>query len=126
MQNKKESPNPAIMFVTQAVVEEMIKEALKPYEKLIAKKASSIHKVEEFNGEVIPEQRESSIFTNYTFDDKVFSARNAAKILNPKLVVDGRHSAENIRAICGFEITDELMDAIYDGFKHEDIEYYRG
>ena len=112
------------VYPTKADVQEMIDEALKPYEKLLVKKAPSIHKVEEFNGDSIPEQEESSMFKGYTFADKVFSARNAAKILNPRLIVDGRHSAENIKALCGFEISDELMDAIYDGFEHENIEFY--
>lgn len=46
--------------------------------------------------------------------DKIQSAKNAAAILPPNLIVDGRHSKENIGAICGFIVDDDMWDMIYE------------
>lgn len=55
--------------------------------------------------------------------DKIQSAKNAAAILPPNLIVDGRHSKENIGAICGFIVDDDMWDMIYDDLKvNEDQE----
>ena len=51
--------------------------------------------------------------------DKIQSAKNATAILPPNLIVDGRHSKENIGAICGFIVDDDMLDMIYE---HEDQE----
>ena len=51
--------------------------------------------------------------------DKIQSAKNATAILPPNLIVDGRHSKENIGAICGFIVDDDMWDMIYE---HEDQE----
>jgi hypothetical protein len=79
--------------------------------------ARSIHKVEEFNGEQVPEQEESSMSMGY--QDKLQSLKNAIKILPPNLIVNGRHTAKNAGAICGFIVTDEMMDDVYSAFSHE-------
>jgi len=78
----------------------------------------SIQRVEKFNDEEVPEQRESSAI-KMTDSDKIMSAKNAVKILPPNMIVDGRHSKENIGAICGFVVTDEMMEEIYFDFKHD-------
>ena len=46
--------------------------------------------------------------------DKIQSAKNATAILPPNLIVDGRHSKENIGAICGFIVDDDMWDMIYE------------
>ena len=46
--------------------------------------------------------------------DKIQSAKNATAILPPNLVVDGRHTKENIGAICGFIVDDDMWDMIYE------------
>ena len=51
--------------------------------------------------------------------DKIQSAKNAAAILPPNLIVEGRHTKENIGAICGFIVDDDMWDMIYE---HEDQE----
>lgn len=46
--------------------------------------------------------------------DKIQSAKNASAILPPNLIVEGRHSKENIGAICGFIVDDDMWDMIYE------------
>lgn len=46
--------------------------------------------------------------------DKIQSAKNAAAILPPNLIVEGRHTKENIGAICGFIVDDDMWDMIYE------------
>ena len=46
--------------------------------------------------------------------DKIQSAKNATAILPPNLIVDGRHSKENIGAICGFIVDNDMWDMIYE------------
>jgi len=81
-------------------------------------KGSSINKVESFNGESELEPREEAGF-RLTAADKIVSAKNAAKILPPNLIVEGRHTKENISAICGFQVDDDMMDEIYLDLVHE-------
>jgi hypothetical protein len=114
-------PNPLENIVDTLKVEiELLKERLDEFEiKLNAKKPAtkSIHKVEQFNNEVIPDIRpESNIRMGY--DDMVNSMINACKILPPNLISEGRHTQENIQAICGFMVTDEMMDEAYSRFSH--------
>ena len=70
----------------------------------------SINKVETFNGEKEVEQR-----SNMRMDSrhKILSARNAVKILPPNMVVDGRHLAKNVSAICGFIVSEKMLDEVY-------------
>lgn len=46
--------------------------------------------------------------------DKIQSAKNATAILPPNLIVEGRHTKENIGAICGFIVDDDMWDMIYE------------
>lgn len=59
----------------------------------------------------------SNMRMNYEF--KLISMTNAIKILPPNLIKNGRHSRENVQAICGFMVDEEMMDAVYKDFKHE-------
>lgn len=71
----------------------------------------SIHKVESFNEESVPAPGDGLKMTR---NDKIISMVNAIKILNPKLIgSDGRHSAQNIGAICGFKVDHTMMDDAY-------------
>jgi hypothetical protein len=86
----------------------------------MVKKSSgpSINKVETFNGEV-----ETPIegYNGFRMGeaDKIQSMRNAIAILPPNMVdkETKRHRGENIQAICGFKVTDEMLDAAYEGLK---------
>jgi len=74
---------------------------------------SGINKIETYNGELEPEaKKETSLKMNY--DDKLVSLKNATMILPPNLKVDGRHTARNCSAICGFEVTEEMLDEVYE------------
>jgi hypothetical protein len=123
MKTKQNSLEDPIIYPTKDEVQEMIDMSFEPFKHFIErKKAASIHKVEEFNDETIPEQREkvSNIFDKYTYEDRIFSARNAAKILPPNLLVDGRHTPENISALCGFNVVN-MMDDIYADLVHDEV-----
>jgi hypothetical protein len=80
------------------------------------KKSVSINKVESFNGEVEPIKEEN---LKMQYNDKIQSMRNAIKILPPNLIENGRHSARNIGAICGFIVHDDMVDEVYETFTHE-------
>lgn len=76
------------------------------------KNLSTINKVEEFNGEEpTPIDGYSNIKMGH--EDKIRSMVNAINILPPNLKVDGRHLQGNIQAICGFMVTDEMLDEAY-------------
>lgn len=45
---------------------------------------------------------------------RIISIKNAIAILPPNLVIDGRHTKENISAVVGFKITDEQWNKAYD------------
>ena len=75
-----------------------------------ATEGKSINKVETFNGEEEPKQRSNMSMGS---KDKLLSAQNAVKILPPNLIVDGRHIAKNVSAICGFIVSEEMLDEVY-------------
>lgn len=80
---------------------------------------SSINKIETFNGDVETTPYEERAMA-MKFDDKIQSMRNAIAILPPNMVKEGRHDKANVQAICGFIVTDEMMDMAYEGIIHED------
>jgi len=82
--------------------------------------APSINKLETFNGEVENNDDQYSGM-RMNDDDKIVSMTNAVKILPPNMIKNGRHAAENVRAICGFAVTEEMLDKVYANFKHEDF-----
>lgn len=88
-------------------------------ELLVKRKSVSLQKVEGFNGEEIPQQEESRM--KMTHEEKLVSMTNAAKILPPNMIVDGRHSRENVQALVGFLVSEEMMDEVYSKFKHEEF-----
>lgn len=49
---------------------------------------------------------------------KIISMKNAIKILPPNMIIEGRHRKENVQAICGFMVTDKMMDEAYEGYTH--------
>lgn len=102
------------------VLENRIIELEEVITKLTTKtKTVSIQKVETYNGEEIPSMDEYQFGLKMNDQDKIISAINAAKILPPNLIVDGRHTAENIGAICGFIVDEEMLDEVYKQVKHE-------
>lgn len=84
-----------------------------------APKAKSINKVEIFNNE------EASTVESYNgmamlAEDKINSMRNAIKILPPNMIVKGRHVQENIEAICGFKVDEDMINTAYKGIVHDE------
>lgn len=92
-------------------VETLEKKLDKPEGKLI-------NKVEKFNDEV-PSTIESYNGMKMDVSDKIISMQNAIKILPPNMVVNGRHLKENVEAIVGFKVSDEMMDAAYEGIEYD-------
>jgi hypothetical protein len=86
---------------------------------MAAKKSLSpcIQKTEEFNQEAPVYREETSM--KMTSEEKIQSMRNAIKILPPNYVVNGRHSKQNVQALVGFMVTDEMMDEAYQTITHE-------
>lgn len=80
---------------------------------------AGINKVEEFNDEVVPPIEEKKGMQMYE-EDKLQSMTNAIRILPPNMRKDGRHLKENIQAICGFMVTPEMLDRVYENFVHEE------
>lgn len=120
--DKKQSPI-ALLYGRVAKLEEIVEglqvivaelQAAKP----VPRVRSSINKTEEFNGEVEPEVRDSGM-GHMGYEDRIQSCINAAKILPPNKIKNGRHSPEDIRALVGFPVSDEMMDDIYAKFSHE-------
>jgi hypothetical protein len=79
-----------------------------------------LQKVEQFNGEEVPERIDKPTgMTVWEDEDKVNSIVNTIKILPPNMIRDGRHTIENIQAINVFRVTPELIDAAYNIFQHD-------
>lgn len=76
-----------------------------------APKGTSIHKVE--LGEVSTPVEEYSGMMRMDYSDKLISMRNAIAILPPNLMVDEKHTPENIGAICGFIVTEDMYADLY-------------
>jgi hypothetical protein len=77
-----------------------------------------INKVEKWNDEV-PSTIESYNGMKMEDSDRIQSMVNAIKILPPNMIKNGRHLKENVEAICGFKVLDEMMDAAYEGIVHD-------
>lgn len=76
----------------------------------------SIHKIEIFTGEQ-PPTAESYNGMKMGMSDRIISMQNAIKILPPNMVVEGRQLKQNVEAIVGFKVSDEMMDEAYEGLK---------
>lgn len=95
---------------------EILKERITELETKVVKKPTplkSINKVEDFNGESETKPYDDNKLRLNALD-KLTSAKNAIKILPPNLMVEGRHTKENIGAICGFIVTEEMMELLYE------------
>ena len=64
--------------------------------------------------ERLEEMHESRNRLSMNDEDKMQSIRNAIMILPPNMIVDGRHTIENISAVCGFKVTQEQWDSAYE------------
>ena len=84
--------------------------------KVFATAPKSIQHVETFNNETIPELVDNM---RMNVDDKIQSMINAIRILPPNLMVDGKHTAGNIGAICGFIVDDDLLNIAYKDIVHD-------
>lgn len=74
-------------------------------------KKYSIQRVETFNNEEVPPMQNDGLRMNY--EDRLQSMKNAIAILAPNFAINGRHTRQNIEAIVGFKVTDEMVDAVY-------------
>jgi hypothetical protein len=111
--------------VVESVLIELSKENADLTERLAAleqgktkKVEPGINKIETFNGEKTPAPEDKMQMTH---DNKIQSMVNAITFLPPNFVEDGRHSIENIQAIVGFNVSQELLDEVYS--KHEHVGY---
>jgi tetrahydromethanopterin S-methyltransferase subunit A len=117
----EEPTNEECLYTIEYVLEvvERLQERVKILEKICIKpEGKLINKVEKFNDEV-PSTIESYNGMKMDASDRIQSMQNAIKILPPNMVVNGRHLKENIEAICGFKVLDEMMDAAYEGMTHD-------
>lgn len=80
-------------------------------------KEAEINKFEKHDGEP-PSEDWSGRSMGMNYSNKIQSMKNAVKILPPNMVINGRHRKENIQAICGFMVSDEMMDEVYKDFVH--------
>lgn len=80
----------------------------------------TIQKVESYNGEDIP-LPDDATGLQMTHADKLRSIDNAVRILAPTYLdkETNRHSLVNLKAICGFPVTQEMQDEVYANIKHE-------
>lgn len=96
-----------------------IEERLEAIEAKLFKKPvqeQTIQRVEAFNGETAPEPEDRM---KMDYATKIQSMKNAIVILPPNFVVNGRHTRQNVEAVCGFKISEEMMDEAYQGYSHE-------
>jgi hypothetical protein len=103
---------------TMEEIFQAIYERLNILEKLMEKKpqAPSINKLEAHSGDTVT-TIEDYKGISMGYDDKIQSMRNAIAILPPNMIREGRHSVENIQAICGFQVTEDMLDSAYEGLK---------
>ncbi len=99
-------------------INEHLQKVLKQIAELTPKQIKTIHKMEAFNGDIAPEVVNDQM--KMTLADKLISMKNAATILPPNFIVNGRHTRENIQAIVGFLVSEEMMDELYLTFSHRD------
>lgn len=55
-------------------------------------------------------------------EHRLQSAMNVIKILPPNMIKNGRHTIENVSAICGFKVSEEMLDILYKTYKHPDYD----
>ena len=81
-------------------------------------KMNHLHKVEDFNGETVPEHEEKSYGFKMSHEEKLQSMLNAIKVLPPNMIINGRHSVENVQALNVFKVTESMMDEVYKNYNH--------
>jgi hypothetical protein len=80
-----------------------------------------LQKVETFNNESVPVIEERTGMNHWTDEDRINSIINTIRILPANLIVNGRHSMENVQALNkSFIVTDNLMDLAYENYEHDD------
>jgi len=114
--------NDAMKGVTMVVLKKLVDELTARVEELEIRAGlrakpvvnASINKPEKQISENDAKPREDTrLKMGYTM--KIQSMRNAIKILPPNLrTPDGKHTPENIGAICGFQVTPEMFEQAYD------------
>jgi hypothetical protein len=81
-------------------------------------KGLSINRTEQFNNEQ-PSTPHEERSMGMNFDDKLQSMRNAIAILPPNMTIAGKHTRENVQAIVGFLVDENMLDRAYQGIKHD-------
>jgi|ERR1019366_2831700 hypothetical protein len=77
-----------------------------------------LHKVEDYNGEDIPEFEKSENGFIMNREEKLQSILNTVKILPPNMILNGRHLKENVQALNRFKVTDKMLDDVYANYTH--------
>jgi hypothetical protein len=90
----------------------------RPRKEETIKVEDSIQRVEVVNGEKIPTEGEMYFGMKMTDEDRIYSMTNAVKVLPPNMIKNGRHLRENIQALVGFIVTEEMVDKVYENYKH--------
>ena len=91
---------------------EKLSKQVESFENMFTVAEKPLQKTEKHDGQVPTARQERNMEMNR--DMKIVSIQNAIKILPPNLVdKNGRHSAANIGAICGFKITPDLYLEAY-------------
>ena len=103
--------------ILEATVEALVKMQKEGVAGSTKRVENSIQRVEDFNGEEIPVPETNRM--RLTEADKMRSMDNAIRCLPPNYIKDGRHTKENIGAICGFKVSDEMLDEVYSKVKHQ-------
>lgn len=81
-------------------------------------KMNMLHKVEDFNDEEVPPHKDNPNGFKMSHEEKLQSMLNAIKVLPPNMIVNGRHSVENVQALNIFKVTEEMMDEVYKNYIH--------
>lgn len=115
-----EHTDDAMVMMTEVISEmakeiEILKDAVSKLKECCCKPTAaktSINKIEKHSGDVETPIEEYSI-KSLTYDDRIQSMVNTIRILPPNMTVDGKHTIENIQALVGFPVDEEMIDEAY-------------
>lgn len=116
MANNRKTENIQSLLKRILALEARAEEAEEKHDLLYARvfrtKGQSLNKAHGHTAETAPVIEEDR--THIDDADKLQCVINAVRILPPNYMVDGRHTCVNVSAICGFPVTEEMLDMAYD------------
>ena len=101
--------------VLEGIIFELLEASKKVPGDTVQLREPGINKIETFNGDKTPDKKTGMDMDEEHRDQSMV---NAIKVLPPNFIKDGRHSKENIQAICGFNVTPEMLDSLYSRYEH--------